>query len=974
LALLALIPQRALAQSGIAGVVKDTSGAVLPGVTVEAASPALIEKVRSAVTGSDGTYRIIDLRPGQYSVTFSLPGFTTVKREGIDLPAAFTATVSVDLAVGSVEETITVSGAAPAVDVQNVTSNALFSRQLLESIPAARSPQAIAALTPGVKSPGIGVIPGGVSDMGVAAHGGANSDYQIDGLTTATVNGFGGGSIVFRIAQAYTAEVNVMTGGGMAETAYGSMVTNVIPKEGGNTFTGSFYVDFTNSNLAESNLTDALRAQGFTADSLTRLAHLSDVSGALGGRLLKDKLWFFSSLRKFNVSQTRVNVWDNLTPLGFVYTPDLSRPSVASLKELSRSTRLTYQATPKNKISVFTDAAPQVAFHRGYTNSNRISQEATNYSPYLPNTFMSVSWKSTVTNRWLLEATAARNYADYDQRRQTDATCKCETPTIGYDVISKNETSTNTQWGAGSFPITTANNYGHNAGHIWQSVDSASYITGSHSIKVGIQAQRGGEWVSVNPNGGLAYTLKNGLPSSITQYASPIVYQNNMKANIGLFAQDQWTYKRLTTTGGLRYDYFTLDAAAEHLPAGVFPDLIGARDFPAAPLVRWKDLNPRVGASYDLSGDGKTALKTTMSRFIVSQPAGAGGLGSNNPVIRSVLLVTRTWKDDDGNFIPDCDLNNPSANRECGQISDLNFGQNNPNAITYNDALTHGSRGFSWETTAQLQRELAKGISVTAAYYHRRTGNFMVTDNTLVKPSDYTQYCITAPLNPRLPEGGGNQICGLYDISPTLFGKSLNVINPASQYGKQTQAFDGVDLSESIRLRGATISGGVFWGRTKTNSCFVVNSPGALRFCDITPPLLASASFIGSVPLPWGMTTSATYRDLPGPQLTATYNVANAQIAQSLGRSLSSGVNGTVNVELIKPGTMYGPRARQIDLRVSKRMRFARTRLMANVDVFNLLNKGTGIDSWNTTYGPDWQKPMLLQLGRYVKVGGQFDF
>jgi hypothetical protein len=978
LVFIALVPQLALAQSGIAGVVKDTSGAVLPGVTVEAASPALIERVRSAVTDSDGTYKIGDLRPGLYSVTFALAGFSTVKRDGIDLPAAFTATVSVDLAVGSVEETITVSGAAPLVDVQNVTSNLLLSKQLIEALPAARSPQALASLMPGVKSPGLGVIPGGVSDMGNAAHGGANSDYQIDGLTTATVNGFGGGSIVFRVAQAYTAEVNVMTGGGMAESAYGSMVANVIPKEGGNAFSGLFYADFTNSSLATSNLTEKLRLQGLTADSLTKLAHLHDVSVALGGRLLRDKLWFFSSFRTFGVSQTRVGVWDNLTPLGNAYTPDLSRPSVARLKELSRSTRLTWQATPKNKFAVFVDAAPQVAFHRGYTNSNRISQEATNYSPYLPNTFMSASWKSTVTNKWLLESTAARNYADYDQRRQTDATCQCNTPIIGYDVISKNETSTNTQWGAGSFPISTANNYGHNAGHIWQSINTASYITGSHNVKVGVQFQRGGEWVSVNPNGGLAYTFKNGAPSSITQYASPIVYQNNMHANIGTFVQDQWTYKRLTATGGLRDDYFTLDAAAEHLPEGLF---VPARDFPKASLVHWNDLNPRLGASYDLFGDGKTAIKVTHSRFIASQPSGAGGLGSNNPVIRSVLVVSRSWKDTTGNFSPACDLKNPLMNGDCGQISDLNFGQNNPNAITYNDKLTHGLRSANWETTALVQRQLAKSLSVSAGYYRRTFGNFMVTDNTLVTPADYTEYCITAPSNPQLPQGGGNRICGLYDLNPfnaagvLLFGKNLNVINPAAQYGKQTQIFEGVDLTENIRLpKGATISGGVSWGRTKTSSCFVVNSPGALRFCDITPPLLPSATFVGFVPLPWGLLTSATYRDFPGPQLTATYNVSNAQIKDSLGRDLSSGPNGTVNVELIKPGTLYGSRARQVDLRVSKRFQLGRNRVMGNVDIFNLLNKGTGIDSWNVTYGPDWQKPLLLQLGRYFKFGAQFDF
>jgi hypothetical protein len=972
LSALTVTPRLALAQSGMAGVVRDTSGAVLPGVTVEAASPALIEKVRSAVTDGDGSYRIIDLRPGLYSVTFSLPGFNTVKRDGIELPSAFTATVSVDLAVGSVEETITVSGAAPLVDVQNVTSNTLLSKQLIEAIPAARSPQALASLTPGVKAPGLGVIPGGVSDMGNAAHGGANSDYQIDGLTTATVNGFGGGSIVFRIAQAYTAEVNVMTGGGMAETAYGSMVTNVIPKEGGNAFTGSFYADFTNSSLAASNLTDKLRLQGFTADSLTKLSHLDDVSAAIGGRLRKDKLWFFSSVRTFHVSQTRVNVWDNLTPLGWSYTPDLTRPSVASLKELSRSTRLTLQATPKNKFSVFVDAAPQVAFHRGYTNGNRISQEATNYSPYLPNTFMSVSWKSTVTNKWLLESTAARNYSDYDQRRQTEATCKCNTPDIGYDVISKQETSTNTMWGAGSFPITTANNYGHNAGHIWQSINSASYITGSHNIKVGVQFQRGGEWVSVNPNGAIAYTLRNGQASSITQYASPIVYQNNMHANIGTFAQDQWTFRRLTVTGGLRHDYFTLDAAPEDLPQGI---LVPARSFPKTSLVQWKDLNPRVGVSYDLFGDGKTALKATASRFIASQPSGAGGLGSNNPVIRSVLLVTRTWNDGNRDFVVNCDLKNPLLNDECGQISDLNFGQNNPNAITYNDKLTHGLRNANWETTALVQRQLARNVSVTAGYYHRTFSNFLATDNTLVAPSDYSHYCITAPVDDRLPNGGGYQVCGLYDVSQALFGRSLNVINPADQYGKQTQIFDGVDVTENVRLpKGATISGGVSWGRTKTNNCFIVDSPGQLMNCDVTPPMQPTGSFVGFVPLPWGMLTSATYRDFPGPQLTATYNVANAQIAPVLGRNLSNGVNGTVNVQLIKPGTMYGPRARQMDMRVSKRFRFGRNRIMGNVDIFNLFNAGSGIDSWNTTYGPDWQKPMLLQLGRYVKFGGQFDF
>jgi hypothetical protein len=337
--------------------------------------------------------------------------------------------------------------------------------------------------------------------------------------------------------------------------------------------------------------------------------------------------------------------------------------------------------------------------------------------------------------------------------------------------------------------------------------------------------------------------------------------------------------------------------------------------------------------------------------------------------------VTRTWNDSNSSFTIDCDLKNPLVNGECGQISDLNFGQNNPNATTYSERLTRDHRSASWETTVLVQRQLSTGISASVGYYHRTFSNFMATDNTLVTPADYSQYCITAPVDSRLPGGGGNQICGLYDISPTQFGRTLNTINAASDYGDQKQIFDGVDLTGKMMLpRGATISGGLSWGRTKTNNCYVIDSPGQLRNCDVTPMMLPTGNFVGFVPLPWGFLTSATYRDLPGPQLLATYNVANAQIAPSLGRNLSNGANGTVNVELIKPGTMYGPRARQLDVRFSKRFALGKTRLRGNVDIFNLLNLGGGIDAWNTVYGPDWQRPRLVQLGRYLKFGGEFDF
>ena len=340
-----------------------------------------------------------------------------------------------------------------------------------------------------------------------------------------------------------------------------------------------------------------------------------------------------------------------------------------------------------------------------------------------------------------------------------------------------------------------------------------------------------------------------------------------------------------------------------------------------------------------------------------------------------MVSVTRTWTDANRDFNPDCDLVNPLLNGECGQISNLNFGQNNPNATRYDDELMTGLRPYNLEYTAHVQRQLSRSVSINAGYYRREFANFTANDNQFVAPSDFSHYCITAPVDERLPGGGGNQICGLYDVTPALFGRNQTVVRAAEHYGTQTQVYDGFDVTENLRLpQGAQISGGRPGGRTKTSACFVVDSPGAMRFCDITPPFQPNATFSGFVPLPWfGLITSATYRNFPGTQITATYQATNAEIVPTLGRNLSSGANGTVNVELIQPGTMYGPRQQSVDFRLSKRTRIGSLRVAANLDLYNLLNS-SGIATVNATYGPNWQRPTLVQLARYVKFGVQVDF
>jgi hypothetical protein len=990
LAFLVLVPGVALAQSGIAGVVRDTSAAVLPGVTVEATSPALIEKVRTVVTDSEGRFNIVDLRPGVYAVTFTLAGFSTVRRDGIELPAGFTATVNADLQVGSVEETITVTGAAPLVDVQNVTSQQLLSSDLIEAIPSARSIQGYAILTPGVIGPAPGTTSGSANDMQTSIHGAPTGEtiYAMDGMTQGSLQG-AGGQMMYRNAQAYISEINIITGGGSAEQAYGAGTVNIVPKEGGNSFTGSLFGQYSGKGLAFSNLTDELKAQGFTQNSLNNLLKKWEFSGALGGRLVEDKLWFFGSYTTLGNIQTRAGVFDNLTPKGWQYTPDFNRPAETEVSQVSQNVRLTWQATPKHKFGAFVDIVPFVVWHRRSETS--AAPEATSHTRYFPASYVVVSWKSPATSRLLFEATGAHIAVDFNQRRHTTETCLCSAPPVGFDESSVSifEATTNTTWR--SVSDAGGNNYGHNIPVSKRVNSNVSYITGSHAAKAGVQLHTGTYFTTQDRNGARAYTLRNGLPTTITQFADPTRYTSRLKLEMGLFAQDQWTLGRMTLTGGLRYDYYNAGSDAQTLEAGIW---VPERSFPATkgePL--WKDWNPRFAVAYDLLGDGRTAIKGSLNRSVAF---GGRGIVANHPISRAVLSVTRTWNDANRSFSVDCDLTSPVANGECGAISNTNFGQNNPNATTYDPRLLKGERSYNWESTIQVQRQVTRGASVQFGFYRRSFANFQVTDNTLVTPADFSPYCVTAPVDARLPNGGGYQVCGLQDVNPALFGRNISVVRPAEQFGKQSQIYNGYDITTNLRLPGGgQVNGGASWSRTYTNACFVVDSPAGpnlgitntptqvglpvgntwpFSYCEVKPPFQPNVTFVGFYPLRWGITASATYRNAPPTsQLTATYTATNAEIAPSLGRNLASGVNGTVTVELIKPGTRYAPRPQQLDLRLSKRVSVGRARFTANMDLFNILN-ATGINILNTAYGAQWQRPTLLQQGRYTQLSGQIDF
>ena len=349
------VPAIVSAQASIAGQVKDASGAVLPGVTVEASSAALIEKVRSVVTGGTGQYRIELLPPGTYTVTFALPGFSTVKRDGIELTGTFTATIDADLRVGAVEETVTVSGETPIVDVQSATRQRVIDRELIDKLPAGRSPFAQMALIPGVTVAANNQDVGGATQLSGAiamqVHG-TNGNSQLlmeDGLSTAALVSPANSQITFNMAA--TQEIAVDYSAASADNNAGGVKMNIIPREGGNTFNGTLFVNGTTGALQGNNFSGELQKAGLRSpDAIHRLY---DVNPGFGGPLLRDRLWFYASGRRAIASRWAAGEFYDRNfnnPTAWTWEPDTNRPVSNDSDVNDARLHLTWQALPKLKV------------------------------------------------------------------------------------------------------------------------------------------------------------------------------------------------------------------------------------------------------------------------------------------------------------------------------------------------------------------------------------------------------------------------------------------------------------------------------------------------------------------------------------------------------------------------------------------------------------------------------------------------
>jgi hypothetical protein len=935
---LLLLPAPAGAQGGgsISGQVTDATGGVLPGVTATAASPALIEGVITAVTDGAGRFTIINLRPGDYTVTFTLVGFGTVVREGIQLAGDATANVSVALTVGALEESVTVTGTSPLVDVQQVRRQAVISRELLTNLPNPRTLEARALLVPGVRNTGLGAGQGRPT-----VHGSETGDALTynDGMRTNNTMETGGGGYRngWRLNDAATAELTFETGGAAAETQVGGMIVNVVPKEGGNTFSGTAFTYFGNQSLQGDNITAELIDQIRVAN---KLDYDFDINPALGGPILQDKLWFFGSWR---MEKRKELIADSFfAPAGTtsksgadITFGHAGEQSFRQNHFMTGLVRLTHQVNTQNKWRISFDKYE--ADYPFFNPSPLVPPETTSVPPSKGHSAQ-VRWTSSVSSRMLIEFGASEIYAHWQHIPQPGM----------YTSIPTVELTTGLNGGSTIIR-------GGQPDQRYVTRSSVSYVTGSHNFKVGLD----NTWAHLTQatdyyKDTRQLRFNGGVPFQVNVTAAPLGnFGANIDMDMGLYAQDQWTFDRWTLNLGARYDYFSSTMPAVEAPAGVW---VGARSIPQIDGPKWHTLSPRLGVVYDVFGDGKTALKANFNKYIAAENTSIALQLS--PVCCTSIYPhneRRSWTDLNG----DRTIVGVDGRVQYEEVGPSPTGAGFGLATDITQLDPNLKRDGHYEYGVSVQHELRPGLSITGGVYRRDYTNLFFTDDRAVGPNDYTPFTITGASDPRLPNGGGEQIT-MYNLNPDKFGIGRDRFLTNSNINDRV--YTGFEVVVDARLgNGGIIGGSMTTEKLQINSCQVDN-PNDLRHCDSPLNFRTMAKIHASYPLPYDVLISGFLQAMPAPDIDAN----TRQTTLPDGSSLTGG--GRINYDLIAPETEFLPFQTQLDVRAAKRFTIGATQLTALVDVFNIFNGHTTL-GWNNSFGSSWQRVNRIMRPRFARLG-----
>lgn len=1004
LAVLAVSVATASAQeTTMTGTVRDANGGVLPGVTVVASSSALIEKSRSTVTDGAGQYRITNLVPGIYSITFALNGFSTLRREQIEVNAEVTVQINAELKVGAVEETVTVVAATPVVDVQNVAARTVMTREVMDAIPQGRNIQAIGIMIPGtsLQVGGGGALSRDVGGSGslqqspLAYRGSVASVQTVEGMRMNNLCGSGQYSGNYWNDGMFS-EISYSTGADSAEMGQGGLRINMIPKDGGNTFRGTLFSNFTGKSWNGDNLTADLRQRGLT--NVSKVQKIYDLNPSYGGPIKKDRLWFQTTFRRQGLEKTVVDSYADANPDPIRYTQDLSRPGVDDGYIMSGVARLTWQANAKHKITGYIDRQDKRRGHWGISATNPPEASAIQVTPL---SFTgNLKWTVPLSTKLMFEAGYGHYYQEYDELYQPGVT-----PTT-YRITDQTTNRACCAYNSQQFHFSTLRTYS----------TKLSWVTGAHNLSGGLTISEGPRRTLTERTGNL--TMRFGATTSPAHPSGfgpnqvtlnlPTDQREGIYADTGLWVNDKWTINRATITAGLRFDWFIGEVLDSEIHASKWSPAATFKGFKNVP--NWKDLSPRLGFAYDVFGTGKTAMKLSVSRYVDAQTVAFAAAA--NPIGLLDDTESLTWTDDNGDFtifnpdgsVQDRDFNPGTTANELAPLpASSTFGSVVQPNTRIDDKIREGwgVRGYQWEFAGGLQHELLPRVSVSLNYYRRYTGgNTVVTDNRNIGPKDYVgPFCINVPSDPRLPNGGGFPICDIYELTQEAFDRPAdNVRTFLSEFGLEPIQFNhGYEVNVNARLPfGTTLRGGVSADRSINDDCYLAelgdpenaqkNPITGEQYCHDVTPFRPDVKLLASHVLPWGVQVAGTYQRVFGPgefaawtYTQASANAAGFSLTTTAGATAAQRTSVTRTINLLQTGQQYGKGMHQLDVRLAKRFRSGNRRLTIMADVYNAFNSAwvfsqNGTLGTNYTVSATWLRPTNVLSARMFKLGAQLEF
>jgi hypothetical protein len=908
-------PAHAQVSTGtIAGVIEDAGGAVLPGVSVSLAGERLIGGTATQVTDGNGAYRFDRLPPGSYSLKFELQGFRTVERRDIVVSASFTATVNLKLEVGALQETITVAGESPTVDVKSNLQQTVMSQEILEGVPTGRDPWSLAKIIPGVQVNTYDV--GGTQAMQQSAlrvHGSRDDDknFAIDG-TTVNWPGGGGGSTMLYYDQGMFEEVNYQTSAIPAEVMTGGVYLNMVTKSGSNRWRGDMKTFYAHRSWQSENFDDAIAAGLPGGIPITKLY---DFNLAGGGPLVRNKLWVNGAYRNWRV--------DKLT---LARNPDGSRAIDDNLI-WNTSGKGLWQATNNQKVGFSWNYNWKERFHRRDTPPNFAEDRA---SLWQTNPAASTQVKYTLVRRKVVfDSTfgimdGVTNYYYQPGTADTD---------IRIEDIGRSEA------------FVAAERHEEAPNYRAQFDNVVSYTTsrwgGDHLLKAGTQfAQMGMNdqfWV----NGDMHILFDNGAANAVRLWNTPTAHNSKIRL-FGIFAQDTWSYKKLTLNLGVRVDHARGWMPAQSKGAGTFS---AARELAETDVFSsWRGVW-RTGVVYDLFGSGRTAIKASASRYAAQ--VGLNMVQRVHPLQRT--SGTRPWSDANGDRIP--------------QESELGTFSGFPGQSSRYPDANGPDWPYSDEYTAGVEHQLVHDIRIGATYYYRTNRSIIGSRNVLVPSTAYSPQTIGVPAAPAGP--GGDIV--FYNLRPGFTGLQDNVFDNEDVLNT---TFNGVEFTASKRMRdrwqllaGLTIGkneGGVLTGD--------LNDPNnALNFPDGTEGTDSAYAFrlSGSYLAPYDINVSGSFILNDGYPYQSAYAVTRS-VFPTLTRSSQT-------VRLSKRGDERLPDVAMIDLRVSRTFRFNDRRVTPMIELFNLTNADTVV-GYNANVGGSYLRPTEILSPRLLRLGISVDF